>query len=142
MTANLKKVLLNTVYYTLIGAMVAFVVFFFISLANSSMADWERILFFVLVSLLVVVVIYDIYCTYTRSQKYIAGFILYAITIAIIVFTLIVMAINSSNGRLILDITDRFFRIILFTYLINAFAVIIYLTGEKLITHASNRAKK
>ena len=52
------------------------------------------------------------------------------------------MALNSANGRLLIDITERFFRIILFSYLINALAVLIYCTGEKLIVTVSNRMKK
>ena len=142
MGAHIKKVLLNTIYYTLIASMVALVVFFMISLANASMANWERVVFYVLTILLVLVVIYDIICTCMRSEKHIVAWILYGITIATIVFSLVVMALNSANGRLILDISERFFRIILFMYLINVFAILVYLTGEKLGVTISNRIKK
>ena len=87
-------------------------------------------------------VVYDIICTCRHNQKYIAGFILYIITILVVVLSLIVMALNSANGRLLIDITERFFRIILFSYIINALAVLIYCTGEKLIVTATNREKK
>lgn len=142
MDANLKKVLLNMTYYTLIGAMVAFEIFFMITLSGASMAVWEKVCYYILASLLVIVVIYDVVCTCMHRQKYIAGFMLYIVTIAIVVLSLIVMAINSANGRLLIDITERFFRIILFSYLINALAVLIYCTGEKLIVTVSNRIKK
>ncbi|MGN0961532.1 MAG: hypothetical protein ACI4PF_04970 [Christensenellales bacterium] len=142
MDANLKKVLLNVVYYTLIAAMVAFEVFFMISLANASMAVWEKVCYYILAGLLVGVIIYDIICTCMHTQKYVSGFILYGITVAVIVLSLVVMALNSANGRLLLDISERFFRIILFSYIINAFAVLIYCTGEKLIVNITNRAKK
>ena len=142
MDANLKKVLLNVVYYTLIAAMVAFEVFFMISLANASMAVWEKVCYYILAGLLVGVIIYGIICTCMHTQKYVSGFILYGITLAVIVLSLIVMALNSANGRLLLDISERFFRIILFSYIINAFAVLIYCTGEHLIVNATNRAKK
>lgn len=142
MDANLKKILLTTTYYTLIGAMVALEIFFMITLAGASLALWERVVFYVLAIALVVVVIYDIICTCMHRQKYIAGFVLYAITVALFVFSMIVMALNSANGRLLIDINDRFFRLILFSYIINALAVIIYCTGEKLITTVANRAKK
>ena len=113
MDANLKKVLLNVVYYTLIATMVAFEVFFMISLANASMAVWEKVCYYILAGLLVGVIIYDIICTCMHTQKYVSGFILYGITLAVIVLSLIVMALNSANGRLLLDISERFFRIIL-----------------------------
>lgn len=142
MDANLKKTLLNVVYYSLIAVMVAFVVYFMITLANASMAMWERVCYYILSGLLVGAVAYDIVCTCMHTQKYIAGFILYIVTLCVVVLSLIVMALNSANGRLLIDISERFFRIILFSYLINALAVLIYCTGEKLIVNITNRIKK
>ncbi len=142
MGAHIKKVLLNTIYYTLIASMVAFVVFFMISLANASMANWERVVFYILTILLVLVVVYDIICTCRRDHKYVSGFILYGITLAVIVLSLIIMALNSANARLLIDITERFWRIIFFSYLINTLAILIYCVGEKLIVNLSNRSKK
>lgn len=142
MDANLKKVLLNIVYYSLIAIMVAFEVFFMISLANATMAVWEKVCYFILAGLLVGVVAYDIICTCLHTQKYISGLILYVITACVAVLSLVVMALNSANGRLLLDISERFFRLILISYLINAFAIIIYCVGEKLVVHTTNRVKK
>ena len=142
MDANLKKALLNIVYYSLIAVMVAFVIFFRISLANASMANWERVCYYILISLLVLAVVFDIICTVRQSGKYVAGFVLYIVTLLVVILSLIIFALNSDNGRLLIDISERFNRLILFSYLINAFAVLIYLTGEKLIVTSSNRAKK
>lgn len=142
MNANLKKVLLNMTYYTLIGGMVAFEVFLMITLGVATMAVWEKVCFYILAGLLVGVTVYDIVCTCMHRQKYIAGFVLYILTILVVVLSLIVMALNSANGRLLIDISERFFRIIFFVYLINALAVVIYCVGEKLIVVDSNRAKK
>lgn len=142
MDANLKKVLYNVVYYSIIAVMVAFEVFFMISLANASMALWEKVCYFVIAGLLVGVVVYDIVCTCLHSQKYIAGFILYGLTLATVALSLVVMAVNSANGRLLLDISERFFRLILFSYLINVLAILVFTTGEKLIINTTNRMKK
>lgn len=129
-------------YYSLIAVMVAFEVFFMITLASANMAVWEKVCYFILAGLLVAVIVYDIICTCLHTQKYISGFILFGITLAVVAISLIVMALNSANGRLLIDISERFFRIILFSYLINAFAVLIFCTGEKLIVNETNRAKK
>lgn len=142
MDANLKKVLYNVVYYSLIAVMIAFEVFFMISLANANMALWEKVCYFVLAGLLVGVVVYDIVCTCLHSQKYIAGFILYGLTLATIALSLVVMAVNSGSGRLLLDISERFFRLILISYLINVLAILVFTTGEKLIVNTTNRMKK
>ena len=104
MDAHLKTNLLKVVYYTLIAVMVAFVVFQFMSLAGASLAEWERTIFYILIGLLVVIVAYDIVCTCLHREKFISGIMLYIVTIAIIVFTLIVFAINSDSVRLFIDI--------------------------------------
>ena len=142
MDANLKRVLLNMTYYTLIGAMVAFEIFFMITLANATLATWERVLYFILAGALVAVVIYDVICTCMHRQKYIAGFILYVITILTVILGLVVMAVNSANGRLLIDISETFFRLIMVSFIINTLAVVIYCTGEKLISTIANRIKK
>lgn len=142
MEARQKRNLLNVVYYTLIAVMISFVVFFLITLGNASMANWERVAYYVLTILLLIVVVYDIFATMRNTHKYIVGFTLYAITLAVIILSLIVMAVNSANGRLLIEITERFARLILFSYLINAFAVLIYCTGEKLIVTKTDRSKK
>lgn len=142
MDANLKKVLLNVVYYSLIAVMVAFEVFFMISLANANMAVWEKVCYYILAGLLLLMVVYDIICTCLHSQKYISGFILYGLTLATIILSLIVMALNSADGRLLIDISERFFRLILFSYLINILAILVFTTGEKLIVNTTNRIKK
>ena len=128
-----KKVLLNMVYYTTIAVMVAFVVFMFMSLSGASLAVWEKVTFYILIGLLVAVVVYDIICTCMHSDKFISGLMLYCVTVALIVFTLIVFAINSNNIRLFIDISERFFRLILMSYLINALAVVIYSVGQSLV---------
>ena len=142
MDAHGKSVLLRTVYYTLIAVMVAMVVFFLITLGGASMAEWERVGYYVVAIALVLVVIYDIICTTRHSQKFVSGFILYGITLAVVILSLIIMALNSANGRLLIDITERFWRIIFFSYLINTLAIIIYCTGQKLISNINNRLKK
>ena len=133
MDAHLKTNLLKVVYYTLIAVMVAFVVFQFMSLAGASLAEWERTIFYILIGLLVVIVAYDIVCTCLHREKFISGIMLYIVTIAIIVFTLIVFAINSDSVRLFIDISERFYRLIIMTYIINALAVLIYTTGQNLV---------
>ena len=142
MEASLKKVLLNIVYYSLIAVMVAFVVFFMITLSNASMAEWERVCYYILAAALVLVVIYDIICTNRRTQKYTVGLVLYVVTMLVVILSLIVFALNSTNGRLLIDISERFNRIILFSYLINALAVLIFITGQKQVQNVTNRIKK
>lgn len=134
-----KKTLLNIVYYSTIAVMVAFVVFLFLSLAGANLATWEKIMFYILVGALAGVVAYDVVCTCIHNEKYISGLILYVITMLVVIFTLIVFALNSGSIRLFIDISERFFRLILLTYIINALAVVIYCVGQSLIKIDSDR---
>ena len=133
MEANLKKVLATIVYYSIVAVMVAFVVFMMISLAPSSMAIWEKVCLYILTGALALVTIYDVICTCMHKEKYIAGFMLYIISMLVVILTLIIMALNSADGRLILDISERFFRLIIVLYLIDALGVCAYAMGEKLV---------
>ena len=141
MEANLKKVLANIVYYSIIAVMVAFVVFMMISLAPSSMALWEKVSLYILTGLLAGATIYDMVCTIMHREKYISGFILYTITMLVVIITLIILALNSANGRLLIDISERFFRIIVILYLIDALAICAYAMGEKIINIDTIRSK-
>ncbi len=132
-----KRVLLNMVYYTTIAVMIALVVFLFISLNSASLANWERVSLYVVIGLLVALVIYDIICTCLNRDKYIAGFILYVITLALVILSLIMFAINSANGRLLIDISERFFRLILFSYIIDILVIVIYCVGQSLVKRDS-----
>jgi len=142
MDANLKRTLQMVTYYTLIGAMLAFEIFFMITLAGASLANWERVVYYIIAIALIIAVIYDVICTMMNRQKYISGFVIYVITIVTVVISLIIFALNSGNGRLLIDISEKFFRLILFSYIINALAIAIFCTGEKLINTIQNRAKK
>ena len=95
-----------------------------------------------LIVALVLVVVYDVICTCMHTQKYISGFILYGITLGVIIISLVILALNSSDGRLFLDISERFFRLILMSWFINVLAILIYCTGEKLVVNITNRMKK
>ena len=141
MEANMKKVLTTIVYYSIVAVMVAMVVFMMVSLSPSSMAVWEKVCLYILTGALALVTIYDIVCTTMRRQKYISGFMLYIVSMLVVIITLIILALNSTDGRLILDISERFFRIILVLYLIDALAVCAYAMGEKLINIDTIRSK-
>ena len=142
MDANLKKTLQVMTYYTLIGVMLAFEIYFMITLAGASLANWERVVYYILAIALLIAVVYDIICTIMHRQKYISGFIIYVISITVVVISLIIFALNSANGRLLIEISEKFFRLILFSYIINGLTIAIYCTGEKLINTVQNRAKK
>ena len=142
MEASAKKRLLNMTYFGVIAIMVAMAIFFFVTLGGASMAAWEKVSLYILLGLIVLATIYDVICTMMRKDKFVVGIIIYVLTLALVVLSLIIFAINSANGRLLIDITEKFFRILLFANIINILGIVVFCVGEKLIVNESNRAKK
>ena len=142
MEASAKKRLLNMTYFGVIAIMVAMAIFFFVTLGGASMAAWEKVSLYILLGLIVLATIYDVICTMKRKDKFVVGIIIYVLTLALVVLSLIIFAINSANGRLLIDITEKFFRILLFANIINILGIVVFCVGEKLIVNESNRAKK
>lgn len=142
MEASAKKRLLSMTYFGVIAIMVALAIFFFVTLGGASMADWEKVLLYIVVGLIVLATVYDIICTFMRKDKFIVGIIIFVLTLVLVAISLIILAINSANGRLLIDITEKFFRIIMFANIINILGIIVFCVGESLIVSESNRMKK
>lgn len=142
MEASAKKRLMSMTYFGLIAVMVALVIFFFVTLGSASMADWEKVILYILIGLITLATVYDIICTFMRKDKFIVGVIIFILTLVLVAVSLIILAINSANGRLLIDITEKFFRIIMFANIINILGIIVFCVGEGLIVSESNRMKK
>lgn len=134
MESSSKKRLLTMTYFGLVAIMIAVVIFFFVTLGSASMADWEKVLLYILIALLTILTIYDIICTIRHNNKYMVGLILFVLTLILVAVSLIIMAVNSANGRLLIDITEKFFRIVMFANIINILAIIIFCVGERLVS--------
>lgn len=133
MNDNAKKILLNMVYYTTIGVMVAFVVFLAITLTSVRVNLTLKIGYYIVIGALAGLVIFDIICTATKSSKYIAGFILYGLTLATIAMSFVAYSYLAIDGALATNVIDLFFMLVSMSYAINIFAIIIYCVGESLI---------
>jgi len=142
MGASSKNRLLTMTYFGLVAVMIAIVIFFCVTLASASMASWEKTALYVLVILLTLLVIYDIVSTIRHQNKYMVGLILFVLTLVLIAISLIIMALNSANGRLLIDITEKFFRILVFANIIDILAILVFCVGEKLIDNQHDRMKK
>ena len=82
-----KKILLNMVYYTLIALLVAVGITFMVFLGTSDIALYSKIGYFILASLFILLVIFDIICTCLNQMKFVSGIILYVLTVATIVMS-------------------------------------------------------
>ena len=133
MSANAKKILANLVYYTLIGVMVALVVFFVIMLASRRMELYFQIPYYIICGLLVGVVVFDIICTVMHRNKYISAFILYGITLLTIAMSFVAYGLIATNGVVAINLLGKLISLIALSYAINAFAIIIFAIGEYMV---------
>lgn len=89
MKTNANKTLLTIAYFGCILIMLALVVTLIIGLVRMDVALWVKICYIALSALLVSVVIFDCVCLYTGTTTYIAGFILYALTVAVVIVSFV-----------------------------------------------------
>lgn len=89
MKTNANKTLLTIAYFGCILVMLALVVTLIIGLIRMDVALWVKICYIALSVLLVSVIIFDCVCLYTGTTTYIAGFILYALTVAVVIVSFV-----------------------------------------------------
>ena len=101
MKTNANKPLLTIAYFGCILIMLALVVTLIIGLLRTNVALWVRICYIALAGLLVAVVIYDCVSLYMGASTYIAGFILYALTVGVVIVCFVLYARLTINNGLI-----------------------------------------
>lgn len=137
-----KKILLILTYYTLMLAMVGLSIFLFITLPSERVDLWVKIVYYILVGLLIALVVFDIICTNTRMNKYVAGFILYGLTVLHLVVSFILYTTFAQNGMIPADVLDIFLLILSISWAINILTIIIYCVGEHLVVISNAQTKR
>lgn len=134
-----KKILLNMVYYTLIALLVAVGITFMVFLGTSDIALYSKIGYFILASLFILLVVFDIICTCLNQMKFVSGIILYALTIATIIMGFVVYALNVTNGLIPTDTVNVFISLIAMSMAMAVISIVIYCVGEKIIEYKTKR---
>lgn len=89
MKNDANKTLLTIAYFGCVLVMLALVITLVIGLIRMDVALWSKICYITIAVALVGVIVFDCVCLYTRTSTYIAGFILYALTVAMVVVTFV-----------------------------------------------------
>ena len=125
-----KKTLCVMTYYTLIGMMVAFAVFFGVFLWMSSTPTFAQVLYTIWLVLIVCAIIFDIIGINANSMRGTIGYVLYVISVVTVIASFIVYGVMSNNGALIGDELSLFTILLALSYGINVLAIIIYAMGN------------
>ena len=125
-----KKTLCVMTYYTLIGMMVAFAVFFGVFLWMSTTPLFAQILYTIWLILIVCAIIFDIIGINANTMRGTIGYVLYIITVVTVIASFVVYGIMSTNGALVGDDLSLFTILLALSYGINILATIIYAMGN------------
>ena len=136
-----KKVLSIMTYFALIAFMVTFVVFGYILLTTTTLPLWAEIAYYILISALVLNIIIDVVCTYSGTGKFASGFMLYVLTFAVIVVSMVLGSSLAVGGVIPTEMLGLYGGIIGLVTTINILSIIIYCLGEKIVVY-DDAAKK
>jgi len=138
-----KKVLSIMTYFAVIAFMVTFVVFAYILLTTTTLPLWAEIAYYVLISALVLNVIFDIVCTFSGNGKFASGFILYILTFAVVIVSMVLGSTLSVGGVIPTELLGLYGGMIGLVATINVLSIIVYSLGEKIVVYdESNRKHK
>ena len=136
-----KKTLNVMTFYTLVGVMVAFAIFFCVFLWNSTTTpSYAKVMYTIITVLLVGTTIFNIIGVHANDYRASIGYILYFVTLLNIICSFIFYGLISTNGALIGNELSLFTIILSLSYGINVLAIIIYALGNTIFM--KNQTKK
>ena len=121
-----SKILFTITIISMVVAMVVLSVFFMVNLAMQDVVLWQKITYFIVVGLMVVVTLFNIYALLSDSMMFQVGIGLYVVTVANIVINAIVYLINASIGIVPIEVLNDIMYLMFFSIAINVCAIIIY----------------
>ena len=121
-----SKILFTITIISMVVAMVVLSVFFMVNLAMQDVVLWQKITYFIVVGLMVVVTLFNIYALLSDSMMFQVGIGLYVVTVANIVINAIVYLINASIGIVPIEVLNDIMYLMFFSMAINVCAIIIY----------------
>ena len=136
-----RKTLLNMTYYALVSTVMLLGVIFMIYLSTQTVPLYAKIGFWILADGLIGLVIFDIVCTNIKRFKFIAGIILYVLSLVTFILSIIVYISLSTN--LILTTVEVFPYLALFvlSWTMTIFTVILFIVGLHLVEKPKRTVK-
>ncbi len=137
-----KKRLSVMTYIALIAFMITFVVFEFLLLLDTALPLWAQIAYYIVIGLMVLNIIFDIFCTFNGMGKYASGLMLFILTIANVIISFVLGGFFGDRGVIPTDLLGLYGGVIGLAIAINVLAVIIYCLGEKIVVVDDGLNKK
>ncbi len=134
-----KKTLLNLVYYTVCALLLATGITFMIYLAKSDARMMYKVGYFILTTLFVLLMLFDIFCTNLTRMKFVSGLVLYILTLATIVMGFIVYGSQVMRGIIAGDATGTLSTLLSMSSALAVFNIIIFCVGQKIVEYRTTK---
>ena len=128
-----KKVLLNISYYTLIGLGILSSVLFILKVAFGNFPLYIQIIYFVWSGLLILYLIFDIFCTIKREFKFISGIILFVLALLCVIMAVDVFFMQGVSFRAVTNLEVTYFINMSLSFLPVYLSFFAFIFGQKLI---------
>lgn len=130
-----KRILSVITYYTLIGLALAMAVAFIFSLVFRTYPMWAEVIYFIWGGVVIGTIIFDIVCTATNHMKFVSGIMVYVLSVACVVMSVLLYLVNTTRIGLPLDLAPVFTLVTALSYLTTFLLIAEYIVGESLIEH-------
>lgn len=135
MEVDAKRVLLNMMYYTLIGLTFVFGVLFLVTMTSKGAAMWQQIIYYVWTIVLLGTLVLDIIYTIMGRMKFISGLIIYCLSVLCVIVGFIVFGFMNVAGVIAAGNIYMFSVLICFSLGLTITSIIIFCAGEKIVEY-------
>ena len=137
MSVENKKNLSKLVYFTLAILTLCAVAFFIYCLNVRAVATWARIIYYIWSGLVIGTVIFDFICTRSGEGKFVAGLLVYVLSVLAVVMACILYFANSGFMPLSADFFTLFISVSIVSLMVSGYLIATWCVGESLVEHAT-----
>lgn len=135
MSVKNKKLMSTIVYYTLIALSILSSAFFIYALIIKDVAMWAKVIYFIWSGVVIVVAIYDVFCTISHRSKFITGIIIYVLSLLAVIMACILYFFNTGMDGLATDFFNIFISISILSLMTTGYLIASWCVGEAKVEH-------
>ena len=135
MSVKNKKLMSTIVYYTLSALSILSSAFFIYALIIKDVAMWAKVIYFIWSGVVIVVAIYDVFCTISHRSKFITGIIIYVLSLLAVIMACILYFFNSGMDGLATDFFNIFISISILSLMTTGYLIASWCVGEAKVEH-------
>lgn len=142
MLSRQKNILLTITYFTLATITIGFSILFMIFLSTQATALYQQIMYYILSSLVVLLVALDIIFTVIKSNKFVSGILIFVLAIATIIMGCVLYLLMQNNFAIPTSNLFSYIGMMALSYLTITMLIVMFCVGESLITNSTKTLRK